>query len=152
MRYPQLKNTATPENINGMNNVLNELRMDSNRLVLTMLEDPIYFEYDTFASAGVPVGRLPPKTDQSARAKVIRASGNLEALHGLYHGAIGGIGQPLLPGGHMTRISVAAFDPVFVSLNVITDPLPVKLANPFSGCIMGKQQVRALGVATYLRS
>jgi hypothetical protein len=34
-------------------------------------------------------------------------SGSLEGIHGSYHGIIGG------PGGHMSKVPVAAFDPVF---------------------------------------
>ena len=103
-----------------MNSVLNELRMDSNRLVLTMLEDPIYGQYDAFATnRSGPTAKPPPGSTKEAAAFVYDwPSGSIEALHGMYHVVVGGAPFPRhsIPGGHMTRVSVAAFDPVFVSL------------------------------------
>jgi len=65
-------------------------------------------------------------TDKGGKPGLIhKASGSLEALHNLYHGLIGGNtardgtsgGKPIIGrgGGHMSEVSVAAFDPIFVS-------------------------------------
>lgn len=102
-----------------MNSVLNELRMDSNRLVLTMLGDKLYGKYDAFATNRQgPKAKAPSGSVKEATKFVYDwPSGSLEALHGLYHVVVGGSPFPRrnIPGGHMTRVSVAAFDPVFVS-------------------------------------
>ena len=103
-----------------MNSVLNELRMDSNRLVLTMLEDKAYNQYDLFSTNRAGVRPIPePPTNATEAEKYVYdwPSGSVEALHGLYHVMIGGcpISQPPIPGNHMSRVAVAAFDPVFVS-------------------------------------
>ena len=106
-----------------MNSVLNELRMDSNRLVLTMLEDKTYGKYDAFATTRQGPKAEPPPGSVKAATKFVYSwpSGSLEALHGMYHVVVGGSPFPRrgIPGGHMTRVSVAAFDPVFVTFSPI---------------------------------
>ena len=102
-----------------MNTVLNELRMDSNRLMLSMLEDKLYARYDAFATGRTEKGRqlIPPGTPSKATKWIYGwPSGSLEMFHGAYHVAVGGCPfPPYIQGGHMSRVSVAAFDPVFVS-------------------------------------
>ena len=105
-----------------MNRVLNELRMDSNRLVLQMLGNEAYSRYDVFATNSVnsPKGIAPPGSTKEA-TKWIYAKGSIEALHGGYHVIVGGCPFPAkrIPGGHMSHVPIAAFDPVFVSLTRI---------------------------------
>ena len=102
-----------------MNQVINELRMDSNRLVLTMMEDEIYGYYDGFASGAKQQNPIPEPPNQSKATEFVRSwpSGSLESLHGMYHVLVGGFGAYNEAGGHMSRVGVAAFDPVFVSLS-----------------------------------
>ena len=107
-----------------MNRVLNELRMDSNRLVLQMLEDKAYSQYDVFACNRYSEPTVTPPSGSTKKAtKLVHewCSGSIESLHNTYHVIIGG---PPFPangnhGGHMSRISISAFDPVFVSLTRI---------------------------------
>lgn len=97
------------------------MRMDTNRLVLTMIEDNAYGNYDRFASNGQPPepGSLPQRVVGTASGERTwdRPSGSLEALHGLYHLLTGGTALPGTGGGggHMSEVPVAAFDPIFVS-------------------------------------
>lgn len=88
--------------------------------MLTMLSDKPYESYDTFSTnkAHVPGAKMPNDT---ANAKWVwqesGASGSLEALHGNYHGLVGGdSGITGGGGGHLSRVPSAAFDPVFVSM------------------------------------
>ena len=107
-----------------MNRVLNELRMDSNRLVLQMLENKAYSQYDVFACSSSRKPTVNPPSGNTKKAtKFVYGwpSGSIETLHGAYHVIVGGSPFPAkqIPGGHMGRVSVAAFDPVFVSLTPI---------------------------------
>ena len=88
--------------------------MDSNRLILNMLKDPAYNDYDTFASNGMSQP-VPSKATASEKWAVPRASGSLEAIHGMYHVVVGGSSVPgaKAAGGHMSRVPTAAFDPIF---------------------------------------
>lgn len=101
------------DNFERLNKTLNELRMDANRIVLDMIGDNYYKQYDQFATAGrsrpAPKDLVNDKHKQAISWSWGGSSGNLEGLHGLYHGLIGGMG----PGGHMSRVATAAFDPVF---------------------------------------
>ena len=104
------------------------MRMDANRLVLTMIEDDIYRNYDKFACSR-QVERpenLPKDVLKTAAGNLTWTwpSGSLESLHGLYHGLAGGAGG--IPGtgaggGHMSRVATAAFDPIFVSIAMTKD-------------------------------
>jgi hypothetical protein len=87
--------------------------MDSNRLTLMMMEDKIYGDYNVLAS-NQAVGQtpIPKEPTTQVEEKIWKASGSLEGLHGTYHGLIGGFNPS---GGHMSRVPVAAFDPIFVS-------------------------------------
>ena len=89
-RYPKGQASANVQDTDRMNKVINELRMDSNRNVVVMMADIKSFE--TFYQ-------------------------RLEGLHGTYHSHIGGYPYPgeYHFGGHMSRVPVAAFDPIFVS-------------------------------------
>ena len=107
-----------------MNRVLNELRMDSNRLVLQMLENKAYNQYEVFACnrSGEPTVNPPSGSTKNATKWVYDwPSGSIESLHGAYHVIVGGSPFPAkqIPGGHMSRVPIAAFDPVFVSLSRI---------------------------------
>lgn len=61
-----------------------------------------YNKYSDFASNGPP----PPKSPDDKR-DTVPIYGSLEGIHNQYHGIIGGFA------GHMSRVPVAAFDPVF---------------------------------------
>ncbi|KAF4627308.1 hypothetical protein G7Y89_g10846 [Cudoniella acicularis] len=87
-RYPRASDP-----INQLNVKLNSVREAHTGYILNMISDAVYAEYDTFATNRTGDG----------------PSGSLEGIHGKYHGFIGGEGF----GGHMSRVPVAAFDPVF---------------------------------------
>ncbi|KAH6664723.1 hypothetical protein B0J14DRAFT_706472 [Halenospora varia] len=87
-RYPK-----APNPVKELNTKLNREREANTGYILNMISDAVYADYATFATN---------RTGQGA-------SGSLEGLHGDYHGFIGG--QRF--GGHMSRVPVAAFDPVF---------------------------------------
>ena len=116
VRYPK-HDSKWGDSATTMNLVLNALRMDSNRLVLNMLVDNIYKKYETFSYSGEPP--ILPKDATAAEKFAAQGSGSLEALHGTYHGLVGGDSVPKAnsgqgtPGGHMSRVPVAAFDPIF---------------------------------------
>ena len=105
-----------------MNRVLNELRMDSNRLVLQMLGNEAYSRYEVFATSKYNSPRANPPPGSTKKAtEWAYAKGSIEALHGGYHVIVGGSPFPAkkIPGGHMSHVPIAAFDPVFVSLTRI---------------------------------
>ncbi|KAI9663307.1 MAG: hypothetical protein M1831_002591 [Alyxoria varia] len=99
--------TGYREDVDTMNNLLNEFRMDSNRFALTMLGDAIYNPFEAFSYNGSDRR----KPFQTQKEQMLKANGNLESLHGLYHGLVGGFFDGVV--GHMTAVPVAAFDPVF---------------------------------------
>ena len=105
IRYPM--KSGPGQDTERLNKVMNELRMDTNRLVLTMVKDPGYDRYINFATSGTFV-----KTPAGPKP-----SGSLEALHNNYHVMLGGFPNPgeLVGGGHMSRVPLSAFDPIFVS-------------------------------------
>ncbi len=119
-----------------LNSVINELRMDSNRLVLTMMEDDIYNNFEIFAT-NASSKRTPQKPVSTKNASK-RPSGSLEAVHGFYHVMVGGYPHQnkRIGGGHMSRVSLAAFDPVFVSPS--SSFKPGILADNSSGYIIGE--------------
>ena len=88
-RYPKEQTSANVQDIERLNKVINELRMDNNRDAVLIMTD--VDRYETFYR-------------------------QLEGLHGTYHGLIGGYPYPAEYqfGGHMSRVPVAAFDPIFV--------------------------------------
>ena len=98
-----------------MNIVLNNLRMDTNRLILHMLHSSVYNKYDDFASNGAPQKPTSPRSNTKTEIFVWEgASGSLEDIHGMYHGLVGGMAiAKLSAGGHMSRVPIAAFDPIF---------------------------------------
>jgi len=117
-------------NVTALNSILNAMRMDTNRLALTLMGDNVYREYDVFACNKKPEKRnehrvpAPKPEDKvlqtdSGQTAQNSASGSLEALHNLYHVLIGGSGKLDLrnpqgkKGGHHSRVAVAAFDPIF---------------------------------------
>lgn len=75
--------------------ILNREREGNVKLILHMIRD--YDSYGTFASDSLTSG----------------ASGNLESIHGNYHGLIGGGAAFGTERGHMSYVPTAAFDPVF---------------------------------------
>lgn len=93
-----------------LNKTLNEFRMDANRYLLDLISQPYYKSYDIFATQGRPggSGRSAPKdkVHPQASTNAFGSSGSLESMHGLYHGLCGS-------GGHMGRVAVAAYDPIF---------------------------------------
>jgi tyrosinase len=91
VRYPKNVNDVKgdPET---MNKILNREREPNNTIILDMIQD-----YDSFASF-------------SSDSLTPGNSGSLEDIHGNYHGLIGGIRGRM---GHMSRVPIAAFDPVF---------------------------------------
>lgn len=80
-----------------MNQALNQQREPNTGYILDMISDPAYRYYSAFATDSAQTG----------------ASGSLEDIHGTYHLLIGGTGGQNMTSGHMTRVPVAAFDPVF---------------------------------------
>ena len=90
-----------------MNDGLNIVRADSCRIVLSMMTNSAYDDYNTFATSRQPIGQGPGRDAVAERRDFHRgASGSLEALHGQYHGLVAG-------GGHMSAVGCAAFDPIF---------------------------------------
>ena len=80
-----------------MNRVLNDLRMDGNRLVLQMLGNKAYSRYDVFACNRSKTPTVTPPSGSTKEAtKFVYGwpSGSIEALHGAYHGIIGGCPFP----------------------------------------------------------
>ncbi|KAI9880186.1 MAG: hypothetical protein M1823_006757, partial [Watsoniomyces obsoletus] len=61
VRHPT---ASKPDNPDRLNSVLNELRMDSNRIAVTMVTNPIYADFDLFATnrAGKPTIAQPSAT------------------------------------------------------------------------------------------
>lgn len=108
-----------------LNRVLNTLRMDSNRIAVAFLLEEPYATYDVFASNSCPKKGYTSDTEEGKYMEEKKASGSLESLHNLYHALIGGNAtikrggkeETLVGGGggHMSQVSTAAFDPVFVS-------------------------------------
>ncbi|KAK8085550.1 hypothetical protein PG997_006821 [Apiospora hydei] len=125
-RYPLAGKDKKPspemESAKLLNQVLNTLRMDSNRLALAFLLSEAYNDWDLFASNSTPKEGYTSDTEAGDYMK-LKASGSLESLHNLYHGLIGGnpkiqrgANEEILVGGgggHMSKVSTAAFDPVF---------------------------------------
>ncbi|EGP85593.1 uncharacterized protein MYCGRDRAFT_94308 [Zymoseptoria tritici IPO323] len=79
----------------SVNNSLNMMRESSVELALSLMASPSYDKYLNFASGAA-------QDEQGAEVP----SGSLEDLHNTYHGLLGGQ-------GHMGRVPVAAFDPIF---------------------------------------
>ncbi|KJX93717.1 tyrosinase precursor like protein [Zymoseptoria brevis] len=79
----------------SVNNALNMMRESSVELALSLMASPSYDKYVNFAAGAV-------QDEQGADVP----SGSLEDLHNTYHGLLGGQ-------GHMGRVPVAAFDPIF---------------------------------------
>lgn len=108
---------AMPEgDTNRLNSVLNELRMDSNRLAVTMVTNPTYGNYPIFSTNGDPRNvannPAPAPGEPGAKQQVWGRSGSLEALHGMYHVFVGGWSRTVRS-GHMSQVPCAAFDPIF---------------------------------------
>ena len=105
--------------------------MDTNRLVLSMMDANVYGDYDVFSTNKLHK-KPPPQPKEVIATNTGKAiwswpSGSLEAIHGLYHGLIGGDGlsdssqmDVGAGGGHMSRVATAAFDPIFVSYTSYT--------------------------------
>ena len=75
-----------------MNHTLNKVRENGVSQILNMVaDDEGYDDYRSFATVAFEKGAN---------------SGSLEGLHNQYHNNIGG-------SGHMSRVPIAAFDPVF---------------------------------------
>lgn len=89
VRHPT---AAKPNNVDRLNSVLNELRMDSNRIAVTMVTNSIYGNYDIFSTNRFNRPTLPQPSPNAPNPEKIAfgASGSLESIHGLYHVLIGG--------------------------------------------------------------
>lgn len=87
-----------------LNEKLNKERASAVSVLLSMIaaDDPVYAEYETFAA----IGKYPKKKDDPPDPRPKVRYGSLEALHNQYHGNIG-------DRGHMGRVPIAAFDPIF---------------------------------------
>ena len=85
-RYP-----AASDAVKSMNAAINKNREGGTNQIMNMISDPAYNQYGAFATDSASSG----------------PSGSLEGIHGNYHVLIGG------PAGHMSRVPVAAFDPMF---------------------------------------
>ncbi|KAG8527795.1 uncharacterized protein KY384_007949 [Bacidia gigantensis] len=120
VRYRLPNSTSDTDSTTVANSTINELRMDSNRLMLNMLsnkETDVYNNYDVFSTnkKGTPTVAKPPQDAKEAEKTMWYGSGSLEALHGIYHVIIGGLPNINTKtwAGHMTQVPVAAFDPIF---------------------------------------
>jgi tyrosinase len=91
VRYPSNINDVKGDPT-SMNTTLNRDREGNAIMILDMIKD--YNSFASFSSDSLTPG----------------ASGSLEDIHGNYHGLIGG---PRGRMGHMSRVPIAAFDPVF---------------------------------------
>ena len=92
-------NDGLSDNVQDLRSVLNSQREPMVELMLRIVQDHKYDKYLDFASTSprkIDNGRLPPGAPR----------GSLEALHNTYHASCGGE-------GHMARVPVAAFDPIF---------------------------------------
>lgn len=96
-RYIAPESKEIQEDVTTMNSVLNELRMNNNRLPLQMLENKTYSQYDVFtcncdnkSTVNPPLGSIKEAT------KFVYGwpSGSIEALHGAYHVIVGGCPFP----------------------------------------------------------
>ena len=61
--------------------------------ILNLMVSDMYKNWDSFSCATYD--------------NELQSNGSLEGVHNTYHGAIGGTG------GHMSRVPIAAFDPIF---------------------------------------
>ena len=97
------------DNLQDLRTVLNSQREPMVELMLRIIEDPGYNKYLDFASTA-PRRTTPVRNDQGRIVdwKLPEGSpeGSLEDLHNTYHSVCGGQ-------GHMARVPVAAFDPIF---------------------------------------
>ncbi|KAK7963576.1 tyrosinase precursor (monophenol monooxygenase) [Apiospora saccharicola] len=131
-RYPKDKQSRT-----ALNEILNIFRMDCNRVMVRFMTDDSYSDYERFCSVRKGYDSvLPGHTDfvqltstgddGDSPGDIVsseRVSGSLEGLHNLYHRLIGGDCPKLKDGytyvdrggGHMSKVPVAAFDPIFWS-------------------------------------
>lgn len=75
----------------NLNDALNKAREPNTALILNMISDRAYNAYSAFTTDSATPG----------------TSGSLEGIRGDYHVFIGGTS------GHMSRVLVAAFDPIF---------------------------------------
>lgn len=104
-----MKGTTLSDNIldsgeiQRLNAVMNKDRENRNTTFLYFLTD-WYDTYQKFSNNGAKV----TKPDGT-----VEPHSGLEQLHGGYHITIGGYSQARTLGGHMSRVPVAAFDPVF---------------------------------------
>lgn len=91
-------------NFDELDKALNKEREPKVQAVLDLLEIPPYFDYRNFASTGARTKRV--VENGKPVVKIDGPSGSLENFHNNYHVTLGGQ-------GHMSRVPVAAFDPVF---------------------------------------
>ncbi|KAK0663837.1 Tyrosinase [Lasiodiplodia hormozganensis] len=95
-RHPRPGQSGEQEDYDELDAALNKDREPEVQTLLDLIELQPYADYRNFATS-VPAGG----SDQEAPP-----SGSLESWHGAYHVLVGGA-------GHMSRVPVAAFDPVF---------------------------------------
>ncbi|KAK8118433.1 uncharacterized protein PG998_003059 [Apiospora kogelbergensis] len=143
-RYPKPKPEDVPasnkDSTAVLNDVLNVFRMDCNRLMVRFMADDSYSAYDRFCTTRKDYESVlsdltyvkrtstdsPPDSPKDTPGGIVASddvSGSLEGLHNLYHLLIGGNcpklkdGYPYVGrgGGHMSRVPVSAFDPIFWS-------------------------------------
>lgn len=94
-RHPKAGATGEADNFAELDAALNKDREPEVQTLLDLIELQPYADFGNFATA-VPSG----KGGRNA------PNGSLESFHGAYHVLIGGA-------GHMSRVPIAAFDPVF---------------------------------------
>ena len=82
-----------------LNTVLAQRRESEVEALLNLLYVPKYKEYEDFSNTAL-------EWDETLPGWKVTNFGSIEGLHNDYHGHCGGI-------GHMSRVPVAAFDPVF---------------------------------------
>ncbi|KAI0126190.1 hypothetical protein BJ170DRAFT_685428 [Xylariales sp. AK1849] len=103
------------DNPGRLNSIVNELRMDSARLAVTLVTHPDYGNYEIISQTPVRGDRFEkPPTAPSESRKIEEAMswarGSLEGIHNMYHVYLGGFGGM---SGHVGFVPVAAFDPLF---------------------------------------
>ncbi|KAL1618339.1 hypothetical protein SLS54_007316 [Diplodia seriata] len=95
-RHPKAGRTGEADDFAELDAALNKDREPEVQTLLDLIELAPYADYGNFATA------VPSSTGKGANAP----NGSLESFHGAYHVLIGGA-------GHMSRVPIAAFDPVF---------------------------------------
>ena len=112
VRHAQNNNNQKSD-FSRFNTVLAETRESNVEMMLGMLIHPEYKNYLAISFSNRPVfPDFPTEKDKNGNVKLdkdgkaVQLFGSVEGLHNRYHGICG-------REGHMSRVPVAAFDPIF---------------------------------------